>query len=109
PTLKELLALYLERKTLRQATILTYQRVINGCLADWLDKPITMIDEEMVQTRHRELSKLNHMGTMGHDQANASMHVLSRLLNYAADNLQSPDGQPIIFLNPVQKLNQNKL
>jgi integrase len=109
PTLKELLALYLDRKLLRPATILTYKRVINGCLQDWLDKPITMIDAEMVQTRHKELSKLNHMGTMGHDQANTAMHVLSRLLNYAADNLRSPDGQPVIFLNPVQKLNQNKL
>jgi integrase len=109
PTLKELLALYLERKTLRPATVLTYRRVINGCLQDWLDKPITMIDEEMVQTRHRELSKPNHMGTLGHDQANTAMHVLSRLLNYAADNLQSPDGQPVISLNPVQKLNQNRL
>jgi integrase len=109
PTLKELLALYLARKQLRPATILTYKRVINGCLQDWLDKPITAITEEMVQTRHKELSKLNHMGTMGHDQANTAMHVLSRLLNYAADNLQSPDGQPVISLNPVQKLNQNKL
>ena len=109
PTLKELLAFYLDRKTLRPATVLTYQRVINGCLQDWLDKPITMIDEEMVQTRHRDLSKPNHMGTLGHDQANSAMHVLSRLLNYAADNLQSPDGQPIISANPVWKLNQNKL
>jgi integrase len=109
PTLKELLALYLDRKTLRPATVLTYKRVINGCLQDWLDKPITTITEEMVQTRHRDLSKPNHMGTMGHDQANTAMHVLSRLLNYAADNLQSPDGQPVISLNPVQKLNQNKL
>src|ERR1700679_852620 len=31
PTLKELLALYLDRKQLRPATILPYQRVINGC------------------------------------------------------------------------------
>jgi len=68
-----------------------------------------MIDTEMVQTRHRELSKLNHMGTMGHDQANAAMHVLSRLLNYAADTLTGVDGQPIITTNPVRKLNQNKL
>jgi len=105
PTLKELLALYLDRKTLRPATSLTYKRVIDGCLQDWLEKPITMITEEMVQTRHKELSKPNHMGTMGHDQANTAMHVLSRLLNYAADNLQSPDGQPVVSLNPVQKLN----
>ncbi len=109
PTLKELLALYLERKTLRPATVLTYQRVINGCLKDWLDKPITMITEEMVQTRHKELSKPNHMGTLGHDQANSAMHVLSRLLNFAAANLESANGQPILTTNPVRKLNQNKL
>jgi hypothetical protein len=107
--LKELLALYLDRKPLRPATVLTYSRVINGCLADWLDKPITVITEEMVQTRHRDLSKPNHMGTLGHDQANAAMHVLSRLLNYAAANLESADGQPILTSNPVRKLNQNKL
>ncbi len=109
PTLKELLALYLDRRHLRPTTVLNYKRVINGCLADWLDKPITMITEEMVQTRHKDLAKTNHMGTMGHHQANAAMHVLSRMLNYAADNLQSPDGQPAISLNPVGKLTQNKL
>ena len=53
PTLKELLAMYLDRKPLRPATVITYSRVINGCLQDWLDKPITAITEEMVQTRHR--------------------------------------------------------
>ena len=40
------------------------------------------------------------MGTMGHVQANTSMRVLGRLLSYAADNLQSPDGQPFLLMNP---------
>jgi len=108
PSLKELLALYLSKKQLRPATILTYKRVIEGCLRDWLDKPITTITEEMVQTRHKELSRPSHIGTMGHHQANQSMHTLSQLLNFAMDNLKSPGGQPIISANPVRKLNQNK-
>jgi len=108
PSLREMLALYLDKKQLRPATIITYKRVIEGCLHDWLDKPVTMITEEMVQTRHKELSRPNHIGTMGHNQANQCMHTLSQLLNFAADNLQTPDGQPLIAVNPVRKLNQNK-
>jgi integrase len=109
PSLGELLELYISKKQLRQNTILTYRRVINRCLKDWLGMPITLITEEMVQTRHKELSKLNHMGTMGHDQANSCMHVLSRLINFANINLPTPDGQPLLSINPVRKLNQNKL
>jgi hypothetical protein len=108
PSLKELLALYLDKKQLRPATILTYRRVIEGPLQDWLDKPVTLITEEMIEARHKELSRPNHFGTMGHNQANQCMHTLSQLLNFAADNLHSPDGQPIILSNPVRKLNQTK-
>ena len=108
PSLRELLALYLDKKQLRPVTVLTYSRVINGCLQDWLDKPITLITGEMVQTRHKELSKPNHFGTMGHNQANQCLHTLSQLFNFAADNLHTPDGQPLIAVNPVRKLNQNK-
>jgi integrase len=109
PSLRELLALYLDKKQLRPATILTYRRVIEGPLQEWLDKPITTITGEMIQDRHKELSKPNHIGTLGHNQANQCMHTLSQLLNFAADNIQAPDGLPLIAVNPVLKLNQNKL
>lgn len=108
PTLRELLALYLDRKKLRPATVATYSSAINYCLQDWLDKPITAITTEMALERHKDLVRPNRMGTTGQLQANAAMHVLSRLLNFAADNLTGGDGMPIIETNPVKKLNQNR-
>ena len=107
--LQELLELYLAKKTLRHNTVLSYRSVINACLKDWLDKPITAITEEMVLTRHRELVRPNFVGTMGHFQANKCMRTLGRLLNFAADICHTIDGQPLLSSNPVKKLNRNKL
>jgi len=109
PSLQELLELYLAKKPLRHNTVLSYRSVINACLKDWLDKPITAITEEMVLTRHRELVRPNFVGTMGHFQANKCMRTLGRLLNFAADNCHTIDGQPLLSSNPVKKLNRNKL
>jgi integrase len=36
------------------------------------------------------------------------MRILRTLLNYAADNYETANGQPIILVNPVRRLSQNK-
>ncbi len=107
PTLKELLALCAGPKALPEpTTVLQLQESVSMTLPCGLvmDEAHHHGAKEMEHDQHKDLAKTNHMGTMGHHQANAAMHVLSRMLNYAADNLQSPDGQPLLITNPVRKL-----
>ena len=47
-------------------------------------------------------------GSTGEVQANMAMRILRTLLNFAANNYETPDGKPIITLNPVRRLSQNR-
>jgi integrase len=62
----------------------------------------------MIQSRHLELTKKTKQGSSGEAQANMAMRILSILLNFAASNYEAPDGQPIIAINPVRRLSQNR-
>jgi integrase len=107
-TLGEILDLYLAARTLRSNTIRSYTQILKRCLGDWLNKPVTSITRDMVASRHRELSRTTRQGTPGKIQANMAMRILRALLTYAANNYERPDGQPIILVNPVNRLSQNK-
>jgi integrase len=69
---------------------------------------VTTITKEMIQSRHCEVTRTIKQGSSGEVQANMSMRILRTLLNFAANNYETSDGQSIIALNPVRRLSQNR-
>ncbi len=106
-TLIEVLERYLAVRKLRANTIRTYRYILPRCLGDWLDLPVVAITREMIEQRHMELRRTTKQGTSGEAQANTVMHILSALLNFAAANYEI-DGKPIILVNPVKRLSNNR-
>lgn len=104
-TLAEVLDAYLACRELRPNSIRSFTAAIKRCLGDWLDLPIASITKDMVETRHRELTRPTRMGTSGKAQANAAMERLGILINFAMNKFEI-DGQPIIQKNPVDRLSE---
>lgn len=61
----------------------------------------------MVEQRHIDLRGTTRQGTTGEAQANTVMHILGTLLNFAAANYEI-DGKPIILVNPIKRLSNNR-
>jgi integrase len=106
-TLQEILEQYLSVRNLRPKTVCVYSYMVPRCLGDWLDRPVVAITREMIEQRHIELRRPTRQGTSGEAQANTVMHILGALLNFAAANYEL-DGKPIIVMNPVKRLSQNR-
>jgi integrase len=107
-TLAEVLAKFLALRKLRPNTVRAYSQMTKRCLGDWLHVPVASISKEMVQARHSELTRSTKQGSSGEVQANMAMRILRTLLNFAANNYETSDGQPIITANPVRRLSQNR-
>ncbi|HEY9786659.1 MAG TPA: Arm DNA-binding domain-containing protein [Candidatus Obscuribacterales bacterium] len=56
-TLGEVLEDYLACRTLRPNSIRNFRAFCRRCLSDWMALPIASITKDMVETRHRELTK----------------------------------------------------
>lgn len=106
-TLQGVLDHYLSVRSLRPNTVRTYKYILPRCLGDWLDLPVTKITREMVERRHVELRRSTRQKTSGEAQANTVMHVLGALLNFAAANYEI-EGKPIVPVNPVKRLSNNR-
>lgn len=106
-TLREVFEHYLTVRNLRPNTVTTYRNMLPRCIGDWLDLPVVAITREMVEQRHMDLRKPTRQGTSGEAQANTVMHILGTLLNFAAVNYEI-DGKPIILVNPVKRLSNNR-
>jgi integrase len=102
-TLAEVLDKYLASRTLRPNSVRSFKQVLNRCVGDWLSKPITSITKDMVEARHRELTRVTKQGSSGKAQANVTMERLGILINFAAATYEI-DGQSIIQSNPVDRL-----
>jgi len=90
------------RKDLKPTTIKDYNRVIKWAFEDWLSRPITDISKDMVENRHRERGKKSKA------RANNSMRVLRAIINHARNKFEDAKGNPIILINPVERLSQNR-
>jgi len=104
-SLAQVLDEYLACRTLRPNSIRSFTGVIKRCLGDWLDLPIASITKDMVELRHRELTRPTRMGTSGKAQANVAMERLAILINFAMTKYEI-DGQPIMQKNPVDRLSE---
>lgn len=106
-TLQEVLDHFLAVRILKPNTVRTYRQMVPRCLGDWLNLPVTAITREMVEQRHMSLRRPTQQGTSGEAQANTVMHILGTLLNFAAANYEI-DGKPILLVNPVKRLSNNR-
>jgi integrase len=98
PTLRLVLTDYLAaRKDLKPATVRLYRFVVEQKLADWLDKPLTEIDGNLVEARHRAIAaEIGRDPTRykGTGTANTTMVVLRILWNHAADRFSDLPQSP---------------
>jgi integrase len=102
-TLIEVFEDYLKtRKDLKPGTVHDYTRSINWACQEWLSKPMTEISKDMVEIRHRDLGKRSHA------RANNAMRVLRALFNHARNKYDDAQGNPIIHINPVDRLSRNR-
>jgi integrase len=90
------------RKDLKPGTIEDYTRSVKWGFGDWLNKPITRITKDMVETRHREL------GQRSPARANNAARVLRALFNHARTKYEDSKGNPLILINPVDRLSQSR-
>ena len=107
-TLNDVFQKFMAVRRLRPNTIRNYTQITNRCLGDWLNLPITSLTRDMVNARHQKLTCTTKQGTSGEVQANMAMRVLRTFLNFAASNFETADAQPIITMNPVRTLSQNR-
>jgi integrase len=102
-TLRQAFEAYLQtRKKLNPGTIQDYKRAIQESLDSWLEKPLTSITKDMVENKHLELGKKSPA------RANNTMRVLRAIFNFSIEQYESPDGKPLIQLNPVNRLSKTK-
>lgn len=90
------------RKDLKDSTIHDYKRIMSTSFEDWLKKPIAEITKDMVERKHRELGKRSEA------RANNSMRVLRALINHAMSKYEDAKGNPIMLMNPVERLSQTR-
>lgn len=90
------------RKDLKPNTVRDYQRCMTWGFNDWLSRPITEISKGMVELRHRKL------GQSSHARANNALRVLRALFNHARYKLEDAEGNPLIVVNPVDRLSQTR-
>ena len=102
-TLRQIFEDYLlTRKDLKPNTLHDYTRHIEGSFGDWQSKRLTAITKDMVELRHREL------GQRSPARANGAMRVLRALFNHAMHKLEDRNGEPLLRVNPVDRLRQNR-
>jgi len=102
-TLQEAFEDYLKtRKDLKLSTIHDYRRSMNGPFADWQNKALLDITKDMVELRHRTLGKRSPA------RANNALRVLRAIFNHARGKYEDAKGNPIIVINPVDRLSQNR-
>lgn len=103
-TVEDVMDLYLadRGRRLKRRTIEDYQTLLGTVLAPFRDVPITEITRADVKARHLEYADRSEA------RANNGMRVLRALLNYAAAELEGPDGRPMLDGNPVARLSAGR-
>ncbi len=86
------------RKTLKPRTIYDYRHGLKTYLGDWMNKPMSEINKDMIAQRHILI------GQRSHAQANLTMRSLSALFNFAMIQYEDSEGENIINDNPVKRL-----
>lgn len=110
-TLQQIADAYVSRPgKLKDSSRQAIERIVSTSFEAWRDKPVVTISEAMCKARYRELLTKGLRGKKGAPgQANQAFSVLSALLNYAARQYRRADGSPLILLNPVAVLKDDRV
>jgi len=90
------------RKDLKDSTVHDYKRSINGPFKEWQNKALIDITKDMVELKHSTMGKTTKA------RANNSMRVLRAIFNHAISKYEDDNGNPIIQINPVDRLSQTR-
>ncbi len=103
-TLNQVLEDYITSRgtNLKANTTINYLYTFNGYLKDWGNKELLNISRDMVEKRHRKITKQSPT------RANTTMRLLRALFNYAIGEYEDAKGNPIILHNPVSRLSHIK-
>jgi len=103
-TLKQVLDDYITSRgtNLKANTTKNYLGTYNGYLKDWGNKELLNINRDMVEKRHRKITKQSPT------RANTTMRLLRALFNYAIGEYEDAKHNPIILHNPVSRLSHVK-
>ncbi len=95
---------------LKESSAATIRRHVVTTFADWREKPIASITEEMCKARYRKMLTGGLHGKRGAPgQANQAFAILSALINYAGRQYRRADGSPLIQRNPVDLLKDDRV
>ena len=100
-TLKDLMTNFFEARQLKSEA--DYQKVLNSCFADWLDKPVRSITRQSVEKFYkRKAFKEGHKA-----QAAKATRYLSSIMTYGKAEIIS--GEKLIIENPVDVLKEKRI
>lgn len=97
-TLEDAFKKYIETRSLKPGTVLTYKKLFRLYMSDWLSKPVASITKEMIAQRHKKISTEN-----GPSPANNLMRTFRAVYNFARS--LSDGAMPD---NPVRRLNDTR-
>lgn len=102
-TLREVFNEYINvRSSLKEKTFKNYEIILNQVIPDWMDKPLTYINRDLVAKRHKEY------GNKSKASANYAMRVLRAIFNFAINNYQDANGISLILDNPIKRLSATR-
>lgn len=108
-TLQYYLNEYQQIRRIKPRTVDTYNSLFKCYLSDWLTRPITDIDKEMISKRHKEIAagKFQDLARGKPRNMNAAadncMRTLRAVINFAMDDLDE-----LLPINPVTRLSRRK-
>jgi integrase len=89
------------RKALKPKTRYLYDRCMAVAFADWNNLRLVELTKDMVSRRHTDLTQ--HHGPA---YADGAMRFLRSLYNFAFAMFEDDKGNPLLPMNPVQRLSQ---
>lgn len=102
-TLQDVFQEYLEQRDLKPATLRGYHANMKLYIADWHNKRLSDLSEDMIAKRHLELTKRSKA------QADYCMRMLRALFNFAKAEYKDSNGYSLFPNNPVQVLSAKRI
>jgi len=86
------------RDELKPRTLYDYSRFMKTHFAEWNNKPIAEINQDLIERKHRQI------GQKSEAQANLAMRFMRALFNFAITHYKDSAGNPAIADNPTKRL-----
>ena len=97
------------KHNIKSSTMKNYTSLMNNYLNDWKKKPLSEINRDMVEQRHRDIGTGNKKFKASPTRANTTMRLVRALFNYAIGQYEDSQGEPLFVHNPVMRITSQKL